>query len=74
VGNPGVYQFKRGFGGVEMLAPGPFELVPNAMGARIILRAERIYRRLRNRGRSPQPAPSIPAGIDAVQDQIAAHK
>jgi hypothetical protein len=57
-GNPGVYHFKCGLGGVEMRAPGPFELAPRAKRARLILHAESAYRWLRRRGsRSAAAAP-----------------
>jgi len=55
-GNPGVYHFKCGLGGVEMRAPGPFEIAPKALRARLILHAESAYRRWRGRGAAPRPA------------------
>jgi len=45
--NPGVYTFKAGLGGVEITAPGPFEIAPTSVSRRIVRGAERIYRGLR---------------------------
>lgn len=47
--NPGVYHFKCGLGGTEMRVPGPFELAPGTLRARLALRAESAYRRWRRR-------------------------
>jgi hypothetical protein len=47
VENPGVYSFKSGLGGLEMTAPGPFERSPRTLRSRLVLRAESVYRRLR---------------------------
>lgn len=71
--NPGGAQFKEAMGGVEVLAPGPFQAVPTSMSGRLTLAAERGYRaiaRLRNRGEQPHtgghaPAPS-PDATDAA--------
>jgi hypothetical protein len=45
-GNPGVYNFKKGMGGQEMSAPGPFELVPGGVRGQAAVFAEDLYRRL----------------------------
>jgi hypothetical protein len=45
--NPGVYHFKCGMGGTEMVAPGPFEAAPHALRTRLLMGAESAYRRLR---------------------------
>jgi hypothetical protein len=42
--NPDVYRFKQGVGGVEMTAPGPFELRPSGVRGRFALHAESLYR------------------------------
>lgn len=44
--NPGVYKFKRGMGGVELSAPGPYELAPTALHGRAVHAAERAFRAL----------------------------
>jgi lipid II:glycine glycyltransferase (peptidoglycan interpeptide bridge formation enzyme) len=52
-GNPGVYHFKAGLGGVERRSPGPFERRPRSVGAILTLGSESLYRRLvRVRGRA----------------------
>ena len=56
LGNPGVYHFKSGLGGVEMCAPGPFELAPKALRARLLLHAESAYRRWRRGPTRPAEA------------------
>lgn len=45
--NPGVYHFKRGLGGEEILCAGPFEKWPGPLMGRVIVGAEQVYRRLR---------------------------
>jgi len=45
--NPGVYEFKRGLGGVDITAPGPFEVLPRRLAGAVISAAEGVYRRLR---------------------------
>ncbi len=47
VGNPGVYAFKAGLGGIEVTAPGPFECRPTRLTAAVVSAAERAYRGLR---------------------------
>jgi len=60
--NPGVYHFKNGMGGQEMIAPGPFELSSKALRSRLILRAESTYRWLRHRkDAKASPAAERPA-------------
>ncbi len=57
--NPGGAQFKDGVGGVEILAPGPFQSVPDTAKGRATLVIERAYRRLtavRNRSTPAQPS------------------
>lgn len=57
--NPGGAQFKDGLGGIEVLAPGPFQALPGPR-AGIVLAAERSYRslsRLRQK-KSSADAPS----------------
>ena len=44
--NPGVYHFKRGLGGSDITAPGPFELSPGGLKQSIIFSSEQIYRTL----------------------------
>ena len=46
IANPGGAQFKDGLGGVEVLAPGPFQSVPDSPKGRATLVIERAYRRL----------------------------
>lgn len=46
-GNPGVYNFKKGMGGEELSAPGPFELVPGGVRGQAAVFAEDVYRKLR---------------------------
>jgi lipid II:glycine glycyltransferase (peptidoglycan interpeptide bridge formation enzyme) len=46
-GNPGVFDFKAGLGGVDVTAPGPFELLPRRLAGAVISAAEGVYRRLR---------------------------
>ncbi len=44
VGNPGVYRYKKGMGGADITAPGPFECVPAGMNRYIVAGSERLYR------------------------------
>jgi len=46
-GNSGVYHFKRGMGGTERIAAGPFELRPRNLRALMALSSESLYRKLR---------------------------
>lgn len=46
-GNPGVYAFKAGLGGVDVTAPGPFECRPTRLAGAVVGAAERAYRGLR---------------------------
>lgn len=46
-GNPGVSHFKRGLGGLEVLAAGPYEARPAGLAGRLPLVAERGYARWR---------------------------
>ena len=50
--NPGVYEFKKGLGGIDITAPGPFEFRPSCLTASMLDVAERIYRQARNLGRA----------------------
>lgn len=53
-GNPGVYHFKQGLGGIDVSAPGPFEKSPRGLRRHIVRGCERVYRsarRLRQVGR-----------------------
>jgi hypothetical protein len=43
-GNPGVHHFKSGFGGVEVTAPGPYDLRPAGLHGWISVAFERLYR------------------------------
>ncbi len=48
--NPGVYHFKKGLGGIDMTAPGPFELYPDGFRRLLVTGCEKafkIVRRLR---------------------------
>ena len=49
--NPGVYHFKKGLGGSDITAPGPFELSPGGLKQRIIFSSEQIYRTLRHKAK-----------------------
>jgi lipid II:glycine glycyltransferase (peptidoglycan interpeptide bridge formation enzyme) len=42
--NPGVYKFKKGLGGPEVSAPGPFELRPDGVRGAVTAAAERAYK------------------------------
>lgn len=46
-GNPGVARFKQGISRLEVCAPGPFQALPGSARGRLVLAAERLYRRLR---------------------------
>jgi hypothetical protein len=46
--NPDVYRFKRGVGGVDVTAPGPFEMKPSGVRGRVALHAESLYRAIRS--------------------------
>jgi lipid II:glycine glycyltransferase (peptidoglycan interpeptide bridge formation enzyme) len=46
-GNPGVYRFKKGMSGIEVTAPGPFEILPAGVNRYIAAGGERIYRAFR---------------------------
>lgn len=52
--NPGVYHFKQGIGGLEVTAPGPFELAPRSLAGPLALGAERGLQAIQKwrRGRS----------------------
>ena len=41
--NPGVYHFKSGFGGEEIIVPGPFEIRPAGFAGTVSRMAERSY-------------------------------
>lgn len=43
-GNPGVYHFKKGLGGTDVQAPGPFQLAPSGGRGWLVDAAERAYR------------------------------
>ncbi len=43
-GNPGVYHFKKGMGGIDVTAPGPFEVAPNFWSGAAVGAGERLYR------------------------------
>lgn len=45
--NPGVYHFKKGLGGEDLTAPGPFEAAPKSIRGSLTLQCEEIYKRLR---------------------------
>jgi lipid II:glycine glycyltransferase (peptidoglycan interpeptide bridge formation enzyme) len=42
--NPGVYHFKKGMGGVDVTAPGPYELFPNNISKNIVKIGEKVFR------------------------------
>jgi hypothetical protein len=52
-GNPGVYHFKQGLGGIDVTAPGPFELPPAGLRHHIVRGCERMYRSVRTLTRRP---------------------
>ena len=47
VGNVGVYHFKKGISGIDVTAPGPFEVVPRHASAMLTRFGERLYRSMR---------------------------
>jgi lipid II:glycine glycyltransferase (peptidoglycan interpeptide bridge formation enzyme) len=47
--NPGVYKFKQGMGGDEVIAPGPYECVADSLRGRLARAAEKAYRRVKGR-------------------------
>lgn len=47
--NKGVYRFKSRMSGIDVTAPGPFELLPNGVRAWVTRAAERVYRTVRRR-------------------------
>ena len=51
-GNPGVYHFKKGLGGLEVCAAGPFEMAPGASTALVLRAGEWLYRALARRRQS----------------------
>ena len=46
-GNPGVYSFKKGMGGKDVTAPGPFECYPNGLRRILVSGCERAYKFMR---------------------------
>lgn len=56
--NEGVYRFKARMSGIDVSAPGPFELLPNGVRAWMTRGAERVYRAVRRRR-----APSSPRRV-----------
>ena len=48
-GNPGVYSFKKGMGGKDVTAPGPFEYCPNGFKRKIVTVGEWVYKTFRIR-------------------------
>lgn len=46
-GNPGVYSFKKGMGGVDVTVPGPFEYCPNGFKRKIVTVGEWMYKMFR---------------------------
>jgi peptidoglycan biosynthesis/recognition FemAB-like protein len=49
VANPGVYHFKRGLGGEDVTAPGPFEASPSPWRGMVVRHAEAVHRILASR-------------------------
>jgi lipid II:glycine glycyltransferase (peptidoglycan interpeptide bridge formation enzyme) len=45
--NPGVYHFKQGLGGIDITAPGPFELSPSKLKGCLVAGGEYLYRTIR---------------------------
>jgi len=43
VNNPGVYSFKKGLGGDDVTAPGPFNIYPNTISKNTIVWSEKLY-------------------------------
>ena len=68
-GNPGVYHFKKGLGGIDVTAPGPFEAAPAGLRSRVALRAEGVYRSIssRQQRRKLAAATSASTGGGATQ-------
>ena len=48
-GNPGVYRFKARMGGIELAAPGPYEISPGRLRAGAVRTAEWLFRTARAR-------------------------
>lgn len=46
-GNPGVYHFKQGLGGIDITAPGPFKLSPSKLKGCLVAGGEYLYRTVR---------------------------
>ena len=46
-GNPGVYHFKSGFGGADVVMPGPFEIYPSGFAGLMSRAAETSYTALK---------------------------
>ena len=55
--NEGVYRFKARMSGIDVTAPGPFELLPNGVRAWVTRAAERVYRLLQLRKSGPHLRP-----------------
>jgi len=45
--NPGVYHFKKGLGGEDLTAPGPFEAIPKSLRGKLTLQCEGLYKKIR---------------------------
>jgi len=45
--NPSGYHFKKGLGGIDITAPGPFELSPSRLKAYFVAGSEHLYRIVR---------------------------
>ena len=61
-GNPGVYHFKQGLKGMDVTAPGPYEMQPVGLRRHIVRGCERMYRSVRTlwSGVSPKPQRANP--------------
>jgi lipid II:glycine glycyltransferase (peptidoglycan interpeptide bridge formation enzyme) len=46
--NPGVFHFKQGMGGEEMVSPGPYEYYPNGLKRVLVKGCEKLYRVVRH--------------------------
>ena len=46
--NPGVYRFKQRMGGIELTAPGPYEILPDGLKGQFIHYTEKLYRMIKN--------------------------
>lgn len=46
--NPGVYHFKKGLGGIDMTAPGPFELYPDDFRRLLVTGCEKAFNIVRH--------------------------